>query len=446
MTAQPVLGAGHQTPPLKLGISTVRQAAEYWLTPDRFIRRCVAAGDRIIMQFPGTGPVFGLSNPSDIKRLYAMPAGSTELGSAVNRFAPQRALFGETSIIALDGQPHRHTRRLLTPPFLGEALRSYADVMVARTNAALDEWAWKSTVSMRAAMAPVALDIAMQAIFGVTDQARLDRVREASLAFMRIAEMNRFAVDTIVATLRGGRWTGNYDYVLRRRHAVERIIQEEIDERRRTGDLERIDVLGLLLATRDEVGEPMSDIALLENLVGLLVAGYETTALTLAWLAVFVSRDAAVIDELESRVANDDDHYVDAVIKEVLRIRPPGVFSVRYITGPLELDGAVLPAGSTVATMIAPMQRRADLYPDPDRFDPNRFALGQVSPHAWLPFGGGNRRCLGAPFAMLELRLILKTMLQRARIRPTESPHEPMKRSNILLVPAHGGLITLDPR
>lgn len=448
LTATPAAPAAPATTgyPPALGGPGVVHLAEYWLAPDRFIRRCINGGDRFTFNFPGTGKVVGLTASQDIKRLHSMSPDSVEMASVIKRFFPHHVLFGENNLVGLDGRPHIQARRLVSPPLHGEALRGYQDVMVARTLQALDEWPWGTPASFRDRMAPVALDIVMSAVFGVTDEERLHRIREASIAFLGAAFTKRFMLDTVVATIRGGRWTGNYDYLFRKRLAVEDIIREEIAERRRNDDLERTDVLGLLLASRDEDGNPVPEGAMLENLVGLLTAGYETTATTLGWFAALVTREPEVIAKLEEAVENDDDAYVDAVIMETMRLRPPGVFTFRRITRPLDLGDLVIPADTIVAPMFAVMQRRPDIHADPERFNPDRFPGAKAQDHTWLTFGGGTRRCLGASFATVELRLILKTVVQHARIRPSSEPREAIKRNNIILIPSKGGIAVLDRR
>lgn len=450
MTQAPVAPA-HVSPPRaeapsELGIGGPRQVAEYWLTPERFLLRCASAPDRVILRFPGVGPVYALSHPQDLKRLHTMPPGGAELSEAVSKFAPHKVLFGETTLVALEGADHVRLRRLMTPPVHGDALRSYEPVMIARTRQALDEWPWGEPAPTRTLMAPVALDIVMSAVFGVSDPDRLARCRAASIRFITAAGTPRFLFDTAVAMSRGGKWKGTYRYVLDRRAAVEAIVQEEMTERRTKGDLERTDVLGLFMAARYDDDQPMSDQSILENLVGLLAAGYETTATTLGWLAVMLSRNPEVLAALEGAVASGDDEYVDAVTKEILRLRTPGLFSVRHLTQPLQLEGTVIPANSVVASMIGVMHRRADIWPDPERFEPRRFLDTEVPDHSWLPFGGGARRCLGAAFTMVEVRMIMKTLIEHARIRPTTQPVEPTKRNNIVLIPGKQGLMTLDRR
>lgn len=446
LTAAPPPVAPAPSYPPDLSGPGVLQLAEYWLAPDRFIHRCIDGGDRFTFRFPGTGPVVGLTSPQDIKRLHSMPPGSVELASIVSRFFPHHVMFGKDNLIGMDGQPHIRARRLVSPPLHGDALRGYQDVMVTRTQQELESWPWGTPVSLRDRMGPVALDIVMSAVFGITDGERLTRVRDASIEFLGAAFTKRFMFDTVVATLRGGNWKGNYDYLLRKRHAVEAIIREEVAERERTGDLARTDVLALLMATRDEDGAPMPENAMLESLVGLLTAGYETTATTLGWLGALLTREPDVIAKLERAVAEDDDLYVDAVIMEAMRLRPPGVFTFRKITRPLDLGDIVLPADTIVAPMLAAMQRRPDIYPDPERFDPDRFPGAKARDHTWLTFGGGTRRCLGAAFATVELRLILKTIVQHAHIRPSADPREGFKRNNFILIPDKGGLVVLDKR
>ncbi len=427
------------------GWPALAQAVEYWLAPGRFIDRCSRLGDRFTLRLPGAGSMVCVTHPKDVKRVFTADPETLYAALVVKRFLPHHLIFGEEVIVGYDGAKHLESRRLVAPPLHGDALKAYEPIMIAKTEEALAGWPYGREVSFKAHIAPIALEIIMAAVFGVTARRRLATLRERTLAFLGVLQTKRFLLDTAWATARGGKWTGSYDYIRDARRRVDEVVREEIDERRRGADVDRRDMLGIFLRTRDERGEPMSEAEILNMMAGLLVAGFETTATTLAWVANEITRRPDVLARLEEDARNGDDAYIDAVITETLRHRPPGMFTFRYVVRPFALDDdLVLAPGTVVAPFIAAVHRRPDLYPDPLRFEPERFLRKQPDPYGWIAFGGGVRRCLGGAFAMLELRAILRTILRHARFRAVRTPCEAIGRSNVVLTPRAGGRATLD--
>ena len=419
---------------------------EYWAMPGRFIDRCSRLGDRFTLDLPGAGRVTALTNPDDIRVLFTAKPSALSFAKIVKRFLPHHVIFGEDNLVGYDGQKHIKSRRLVSPPLHGEALKGYEAAMVGATQRAMATWRYGETIEFRTVIAPVALDIVMEVVFGITEPRRLDRVRAHILAYLTVLRTKRFFAQTIWATARGGKWDGNYDYLMRARRRIEDDIIEEIEERRRNGAADRPDVLGLFLQARDEDGNPMTDTHILQTLVVLLVAGFETTATTLAWLASETTRKPDVLARLNETVGNSDDSYLDATITETLRVRSPAMITARYLERPLTFDdGLVLEQDTIAMPLIAAIHRRSEIYPDPLRFMPERFLDKAPGAYSWLPFGGGVRRCVGGSFAMLEMRVIMRTILQQARFRAVATPPEEFARANVLVTPSRGGLVTLDP-
>jgi cytochrome P450 len=203
-------------------------------------------------------------------------------------------------------------------------------------------------------------------------------------------------------------------------------------------------VLGITLAVRDDEGNPIPDNALREQIASLLIAGYETTSQALSWLGNEITRQPELLERLTESAQGDDPAWIDATIHEVLRMHPPVPFNVRYVVEPFALDGVVLEPGRIVMPFTYAVHRRPDLYPEPDRFQPGRFIGARPGTYEWIPFGGGTRRCLGAAFSLLEIRVILRTILRHARFRVATTPVESAVRMNISLVPKHGGRVVLD--
>jgi cytochrome P450 len=254
----------------------------------------------------------------------------------------------------------------------------------------------------------------------------------------------------LVLALSGGRWgdRGAMQRFTERRARMDDLIYAEIERRRSAGDLaERDDVMSLLLLARDEDGAPMADRELRDELVTLLVAGHETTATGAAWMFDLVLRSPRVLARCREAVAGDDDAYLDAVVRETLRIRPviPGVGRV-VRGGPFALGDWTIPEGVEINPSIVGLHRRADRYPSPEEFRPERFLGQDAPPYAWIPFGGGTRRCLGAALAHLELRLVLGRLLTRTTLRATRARPDWPRVRHITSVPSAGVPVVCDAR
>jgi cytochrome P450 len=228
---------------------------------------------------------------------------------------------------------------------------------------------------------------------------------------------------------------------------IDRLLFEEIAARRDAAGLaERDDILSLLLQARYEDGRPMSDRELRDELMTLLVAGHETTATGLSWAVELLARHPAEFERLEAEVAGGGDEYLDAVIKETLRLRPVIALVLRKLVEPMEIGGRLLPAGVSVAPSIYLVHRRPDIYPEPERFRPERFLGRPAGTYTWIPFGGGVRRCLGASFAEFEMSVVLRELVARRKLRPAGEGPEHSVRSTITNVPNRGAEVLVTPR
>jgi cytochrome P450 len=224
-------------------------------------------------------------------------------------------------------------------------------------------------------------------------------------------------------------------------------IYEEIRARRADPSAtERGDVMSLLLQARDEDGRPMSDVELRDELITLLLAGHETTATSLSWAIERLVRHPDKWERLRDEALDGDDAYADAVAKETLRLRPVLPIVVRRLTRPVEIGGWALPAGAQVTPCIHLVHRRPDVYPEPHEFRPERFLDRPAGTYTWIPFGGGVRRCLGATFALFEMKTVLKVIAREAALRPARQESERIARRVITLVPARGTEVVMEPR
>ena len=291
-------------------------------------------------------------------------------------------------------------------------------------------------------MQTITLRVILRAVFGVEDATRMAQFEHLLRDMLEIGVL----VTTIPPLRRNyGRFSPWARFV-RRRELVDAALFDEIARRRQDPDLaDHPDVLSLLLQARDEeTGEPLTDAELRDELITLLVAGHETTATALAWAFERILRTPHVHERLLADL--DDDAYLDAVVKETLRARPVLDFAMRRLTRPYELAGFELPAGTMIGTSILLTHERPDLYPAPHEFRPERFLDGRTDTYAWIPFGGGIRRCLGAAFAGYEMRVVLRTILSRCELRAPDARPERRRRRAISFVPGRGARVVLERR
>jgi cytochrome P450 len=281
-------------------------------------------------------------------------------------------------------------------------------------------------------MQAITLEVIMRTVFGVSETARLERLGGALRDVLEWASDLRRLM--MLAAL-GPKRLERLGAFRRVRDRADQLLFEEIRQRRDAPDLaEREDVLSMLLQARYEDGQPMSDKELRDELMTLLVAGHETTATALAWAIERLVRHPDKLD----RLASGDEDYLDAVVKETLRLRPVLPIVARRLTEPMEIGGRELPAGVSVTPCIYLMHRREDVYPEPRRFRPERFLEQPAGTYTWIPFGGGVRRCLGASFAMFEMKVVLETIAARLRLAPANPRPERISRRIITLTPARG--------
>jgi cytochrome P450 family 135 len=292
-------------------------------------------------------------------------------------------------------------------------------------------------------MQAITLEVIVRAVFGIRDEERVARMREALSDTLELTSDWRAMIAlAVLGPERIYRWR----FFQREFDHVNELVLDEIARRRETPDLEeRDDILSLLLQARHEDGRPMSDTELRDELMTLLVAGHETTANALAWALERLVRHPDKLDRLTEEAAAGEDEYADAVVKETLRLRPVLPIVVRRLQEPMEIGGHLLPAGAAVAPCIYLMHRRPDVYPEPERFRPERFLERPAGTYTWIPFGGGVRRCLGASFALFEMKTVLSTLVTRLRLRPSQPSSERVARRAITLTPGRGAEVLVEP-
>jgi cytochrome P450 len=421
-------------------------AAEYWLAPERFVRRCEPLGDRFLVAMPASQPWLCLTNPDDIRSVFAADTGVLRLGAALAKNAPHPLLLGPTGLTNVDGDEHTCRRKMQLPPFRGRALGNYERVMEQKTESVLADWPYGRPSRADTYMQAISLEVIIAVVFGVTDPERVERLRAATLALIREGNSRRFFVQTMLVTARNKGWDGPFPRIRAAMAAVDAIVAEEAAERRENSDLDQDDVLGMFLRSRDDAGNPMPDSEICDAMRTLLLGGHETTASTLAWILEQVTRHPDALARLEAAALDGDDGYIDAVIKEAMRLRPVFPVTARLASDDFALGEFTIPAGTLVIPHITLVHRRADLYPDPLVFRPERFLDSRAGTYEWIPFGGGPRRCIGAGFSLLEMRVVLRTILRHARLVPTSRRAERIARHTVTIAPARGAIVTLEHR
>jgi cytochrome P450 len=392
-------------------------------------------GDLVFMRTlfdPGFVMVF---EPELVKQLFRGPPEQLRAGEANAVLGP---VVGERSVLLLDGAEHLRHRKLLLPPFHGQRMRAYEEVMRGATDRAIDSWPVNEEFELLPSMQFLTLEVIARAVFGIEEGARKDELLKRIRAMIEPMSTRLGVLLTILSGTRRGARVEEFE---ERRRRVDELIYDEIARRREVPDLEeREDVFSMLLLTRDEDGKPMTDHELRDELVTLLVAGHETTATGLAWAFELLLRNPRVLKRSREAIEKGDDSYLDAVVKETLRIRPVISGIGRKVRQqPFELGGYTIPPGIEINPSISTMHRRADRYPQPEEFRPERF-LGEDAPdtYTWIPFGGGIRRCLGASFASFEMRVVITRVLERADLQPVGRRPEKAVRRGITFSPGKG--------
>jgi cytochrome P450 len=415
-----------------------------WLTrPIAFMESCRRRfGDAFSVSFPGfERPMVMLSDPETIRALYT----AHEHGLPPGRTISLLPVMGPSSVLLLEGREHLARRKLMLPPFHGARMRSYESIIREATESEIDRWPDGQPFALHPHMQAITLEVILKAVFGVTDQVRSERLKERLPILLGETSSPATQVRFLLASR-----IGRGDPLARLREitaSIDELLFAEIADRRSDRALdEREDILSLLIAARFEDGGAMSDRELRDQLVTLLLAGHETTATGLAWTFDLLLRHPAALTRLTAEVDAGEDAYLRAVVSESLRLRPVVPLAGRRLASELRGGGLSLPSGTDVTPAIWLTHTRADLYPEPFAFRPERFLENPPSGYGWIPFGGGVRRCLGASFAELEMRVVLETVLRRSALQPVSQRAERVTRRNVTFSPRKGTRVQSRPR
>ena len=389
-------------------------------------------GDAFTVRYPIFGTGVYVADPQAIRQLHTGDQSDLRAGEAN---APLGVVTGQRSVLVLDGAEHLRQRRLLLPPFQGSAVTAFRATIRDVAEREVGRWRPGERFVMRDRMRALTFEVIARAVFGVEQPARIEQLRHAL-----VGVLERQWVALLPRALQRdlGRHSPWGAFQMRLR-AADALLYEEIGRRREAPDLDaRTDVLSLLLRARDEDGGAMSDVELRDELMTMLLAGHETTATALAFAFDLLPRHPQALARLRDELASGDDAYLDAVVTETLRLRPIIDANQRKLTRPRTVAGWELPAGVAVYPAIAIVHRRPDLYPEPDAFRPERFLDGKTESYAWLPFGGGIRRCIGAALAQAEMAEVMRAIVARVELRPQHAAPDPVVMRGVTLVPRHG--------
>ncbi len=410
------------------------QTARFLVRPIPFMehwRRVL--GETFSGRFYGPGELVFISDPPSLKALFA--------ADRVNTIAPGRniilrPLLGPGSLLLQEGEEHLRRRKLMLPPFHGERMRAYESVIAEATERAIASWPQGEEFALHPSMQAITLEVILRAVFGVEDAERRGELRDGLVEILG-ATASPVAVGLIAP---GTRRLPMYRRLNELRRRTDEVLYAEIAERRRDSEAgARDDILSLLVTARFEDGSAMDDTELRDQLMTLLLAGHETTATGLAWAFDLLVHHPEALERLRAELEAGERGYLDAVVNESLRVRPVVPFTGRELRATAELGGYELPAGTVVMAGIYLAHTRGDVYAEPYAFRPERF-LGDDAPEtfAWIPFGGGTRRCIGAAFAQFEMRVVIETVLRSVRMRAASSSLERPVRRNVTLSPANG--------
>jgi cytochrome P450 len=436
--------------PPTLPLPTAIQTLLWMRRPTALLEFCQRRfGDLFTLKVP-VGNLVLVSDPACIKQVFT---GDPDLFRAGEVNLILEPILGENSVLTLDGKAHLRQRKLMLPPFHGERMRLYAATMQRITEESIAGWPENRVFALHGHAQQITLEVILRTVFGVDERARVEALRVALNRLLGMAGSTRAAFLLVPALRRDLGPLTPYRRFRDNIAAADELIYTQIRHRRAQvagSGARRDDVLSLLLEARDEEGQPLGEGELRDELMTLLIAGHETTATALCWAfdcVLGVPRVLAQLRaELDAVLAGEPlkaEHlprleYLDATITEVLRLRPVVPVVGRKLRAPFRLADYILPPGTVVAPSIYLTHRRPDVYPSPTEFRPERFVGTRPDPYAWIPFGGGIRRCLGMAFALYELKIMMATILSTVDLERAETAPQRVVRRAITFAPEHG--------
>ena len=431
------LPPGHRWPALLQSMALMRFRHQF--VPHLRRRFGDAATVRLV---PEGRPLVLFARPDAAKEIFAGDPESFHAGKANAVLGP---IMGEHSLLLVDGEQHRRARKLLMPAFRNSLMADYEKLVTQIARDEVESWPPGQEFRSLERMNALTLEVILRVVFGVADEERLARLRPLVNATVDIRPLILLGWG-YPALQRFGPWKK----VVEVQRQLDEQMYAEIRERRQATDLhERSDVLSkLLLVGEDETGgeAPLTDAELRDQLVTLLLAGHETTASGLSWAVYELGRDRDLLARAQRAADEGDDDYLEAVMKESLRLHPIIPMVVRFLMKPATIAGRALPAGVSIGPSIVLAHQDPENFPEPERFRPERFLEGEVTPNTWIPFGGGVRRCIGAGFSLMEGVAVLRELLTRYDVEVVPGHDDHPRVRNITSVPAKGARIVVEPR
>jgi cytochrome P450 len=419
--------------------------------PVALLKECRARyGETFTLDIGAMPPLVVLSNPEHAREVFASAGDDMHGGEIAGALRP---FLGERSVIVLDGAPHRAMRKLVMPPFHGERMHAYGRDMVELTHASVDRWAVGRGFPIHEALQGITLDVILRTVFGMEQADERARLGEQLTRLTHLASWPPLLLPQMQRDL--GPWSP-WGRFLRESRVADANLLGEIARRRREGSGGRTDILSMFLGVRDEEGRGLDDHDLRDQLVTLLVAGHETTATALAWTLRWVLALPDVRERLlaelhaaqragpltPERIAKLE--YLDATVREALRLQPVIPLVGRITQQPMRFAGYDLPKGVALTPSVHLIHQNTAVYEHPERFDPTRFMGRSYKAHEWIPFGGGIRKCIGMAFALYEMKMILATILSRAWLRAAPGYTPRAVRRSITLTPSEGMPVVAD--
>jgi hypothetical protein len=412
-----------------------------WTRPTAFLERARRRyGSPFTVRLIGQPPMVIISDPEEIKQVFQAPPDVLHPGEGARILEP---LLGPHSVIVLDEGPHLEQRKLMLPAFHGERMQRLAGLMEELAERELESWPREQVSTLHPRLQRLTLEIILRAVFGLERGARLDALRDLLTQILTFTESPLSLLPPLPRALSH---FGAPARLERLRVQVDELIFALIEERRH--DAAGDDVLALLLAAKHDDGSPMSDEELRDELMTALVAGHETTASQLAWAFERLARERDVVARLQQELdGGEDESYLSATINEIMRLQPvlPNA-EPRLVKQRVQIGGVTYEPGVALFANAYLVHHDPEIYPEPYAFRPERFLDSAPGTYTWIPFGGGRRRCLGASFALLEMKIVLRAVLRRCELEPATGRREATRRRSITISPAEGCRVILRDR
>ncbi len=427
-------------------VPRVVQMMATWTRPAASLERLRPYGKRITVRLPFQPPFVMLWDPADIKEVFTAPPDVLHPGEGARILEP---LIGRNSVILLDEDEHLEQRRLLLPAFHGERMQRLTGLMTELAEREVATWPTDEPVALHPRLQRVTLEIILRVVFGLEEGAELDRLRDLLTNVLAFTES---PLSVLPPMMRALGWLPRLQRFNAQLRDTDALIFSLIEQRRAEiaagGGADRDDILSMLLTARHQDGSAMSEQELRDELMTALVAGHETSASQLAWALERLAREPAARARLTAEIdAGESDEYLSATITEILRLRPvlPNA-EPRLTKREVEIGGFRYPPGVVLMASAYLVHHDPEIYPEPQAFRPERFLGTSPGTYTWIPFGGGRRRCLGASFAVQEMKVVLRTTLRRYEIRAASDRPETTRRRSITFSPAGGTMVVLRRR